>query len=131
MPNVVRFALPTARSLYVSGVGQFVAGIFDVDANDLEAVGRARYRLKPYGAVEVGTVDAATPKPSLPAVPGPPNPDPYPQYPTMDEIVASSELRAAFVAAVDEGGEAIPGMAGRIVFNSDGDPLNIELVEVA
>jgi len=100
MPNVVRFTLPTARTLYVSGVGSFVAGILDVDANNLKLVAKTRFLVQPYGAVELGTVDSTTPKPSLPAVPGPPNPDPYPQYPTMDEIVASSELRAASGARI-------------------------------
>ena len=39
--------------------------------------------------------------------------------------------REVFVAAVDESRATIPGKAGRIVFNSDGDPVTIELVAVA
>lgn len=112
MPNVVRFTLPDARSLHVSGAGQFVAGVLDVDANDLDLVVRTRYLAGPYGAVEIGVVDSATPKPSLPAVPAAPNPDPYPQYPTIDEIVASAEVKAAFgylaSQALTVGQETIP-----------------------
>lgn len=95
MANVLRFTLPTARDLNIAGVGNFEDGVLDVPVNDLEAMSRARYRVQPYGAVEVGIVAEGTAAPTLPAVPGPANPDPYPQYPTMDEIVASPALRAA------------------------------------
>lgn len=98
MANVARFTLSSARDLNVYGAGRFIAGVLDVDANDLDLLERTRYLVQPYGAVELGIMDEATPKPVLPAVPGPPEPDPYPQYPTMDEIVTAPELRAAFVA---------------------------------
>lgn len=99
MPNVVRFTLPTARDFEVQGAGAFHAGVLDVDANNLALITRTRFLVQPYGAVEVGIVDSATPPPALPAVPVAPNPDPYPQYPTMDEIVASDALRAALERA--------------------------------
>lgn len=96
MPNVVRFTLSTALDLYVAGAGWFRSGVMDVDANELEQVERTRYLVQPYQAVEVGIVDSATPLPVLPAVPGPPAPDPYPQYLTSDEIVNDPAVRAAF-----------------------------------
>lgn len=107
MPNVVRFALPTAQNLYLPGVGQFIDGILDVDANRLKLVQKARYLVQPYRAVEIGTVDASTPKPTLPGpvTPAPPNTDPYPQYQTQAEADAryltESAARAASVAAVE------------------------------
>jgi glycerophosphoryl diester phosphodiesterase len=113
MPNVARFTLSTARDFYLRGAGQFIDGVLDVDANDLRLVSRTRYLSKPYGAVEVGIVDSETPAPSLPAVPGPAAPDPYPQYPTLDEIVASEELGAASVAAASEALGAPPKWADR------------------
>jgi len=70
MPFVVRFALPTARNLYVSGVGAFSAGVLDIPVEEAKLVAKARFLTKPYGAVEVGTIDSATPKPALPAAPG-------------------------------------------------------------
>lgn len=86
MPNVVRFALPSARDLYVPGVGIFVDGYLDVPTDWLSSVERARYRTPPYGAIEIGIVDAATPKAPLPAAPVPPPADPYPQYLDTSEV---------------------------------------------
>lgn len=102
MATVVRFALPTARNLNVPGLGAFVDGILDVDANNWELVQRARYRVTPYGATEIGFVDSSTPKPPLPAVPAAPMPDPFPQYLTPAEIATSPEVRASAVAAVQD-----------------------------
>jgi hypothetical protein len=91
VPNVVRFALPTERDLYVSGLGNFHSGILDVPADDAEMLTRARYLIRPYGAIELGVTDSTTPYPDLPAVgPGDPDPDPYPQYATMEELRAAS-----------------------------------------
>lgn len=45
--------------------------------------------------------------------------------------LSDTALRAAFMSAVDESGQPIPGKAGRVVFNSDGDPVTIEMVAVA
>src|SRR4051812_9473653 len=95
MPYVVRFALSTAKTLYVPGAGTFIEGILDVDANNIALLTKTRYLVQPYRAVELGPVDASTPKPTLPAVPGPPAPDPYPQYLTAAEAAASPELKAA------------------------------------
>lgn len=80
MPNVVRFTLPAARTLNIRGAGQFIAGVLDVDANNVSLVARTRYLVKPFGAVEVGIVPAGTAAPSLPAVPVTPPVDPFPQY---------------------------------------------------
>lgn len=44
--------------------------------------------------------------------------------------LSQTALKAAFVAAVNESGSAIPGKQARVVFNSDGDPVTIELVAV-
>lgn len=109
MPNVVRFALSEARDQYVSGVGFFRDGILDVDANRLQLVSKARYLVQPYRAVEIGTVDAGTPKPNLPApqVPPAPNTDPFPQYLTPAEVISSPSIRNEFVlkADIDEASE--------------------------
>lgn len=43
----------------------------------------------------------------------------------------ASALSSTFVAATDEAGAPIPGYAARVTFNGDGDPVNIELVEVS
>lgn len=91
MPNVVRFALDSARDLYVPGAGTFIDGILDIDANNLAAVSRARFRVQPYRAVEIGIVDSATPPPALPppSVPPAPNSDPYTQYLLPSELPAA------------------------------------------
>lgn len=101
MPNVVRFTLPTARTLKIPGAGSFLAGVLDVDANNLSLVTRTRYLVKPYGAIEVGIVPAGTAPPALPAVPAAPNPDPYPQYVTDADLTnpasgPMSTLRSAY-----------------------------------
>lgn len=101
MANVVRFTLSTARDLNIPGAGYFSDGVLDVDANNLHLVARTRYLVKPYGAVEVGIVDSATPPPTLPAVPGPAAPDPYPQYVTDADLANPASgpwaaLRAVF-----------------------------------
>jgi hypothetical protein len=83
---VARFALPTAQTFTLAGVGEFIDGILDVDANNLRLVTRARYLVKPYRAVDLGIVDSSTPKPVLPAAPVEPDPDPYPQYITTTEL---------------------------------------------
>lgn len=98
MASVVRFTLPSARDLFIPTVGQFVAGVLDVNPADTDLLERTRFRTQPYGVIEIGMVDSATPKPILPAYPGALSPDPFPQYPTMDEIVSAPELRAAFDA---------------------------------
>lgn len=101
MPNVVRFTLPAARNLNVLGAGQFVAGVLDVDANNLSLVSRTRYLVRPYGAIEVGIVPEGTAAPSLPAVPAAPAPDPYPQYVTDADLGnPSSSATAAVRAAI-------------------------------
>lgn len=50
---------------------------------------------------------------------------------TGADLAAVPEVRALFVSAVDESGQPIPGKAGRVVFNSDGAPVTIEMVAVA
>jgi hypothetical protein len=64
VPNVVRFALSTARYLEVPGAGAFIDGILDVDANNLERVARARFLVQPYRAVEIGTSTSAATAPA-------------------------------------------------------------------
>ena len=86
MANVVRFALDTARNIEISGVGWFREGVLDVDANNLMLVARARFLVQPYRAVEIGIVDEFTPRPTLPAIPMPAAPDPYPQYLLPEEL---------------------------------------------
>lgn len=110
MPNVVRFALSTARDQYISGVGFFRDGILDVDANRLDLIKRARYLVQPYRAAEIGIVDSATPKPTLPAQPVAPPADPYSQY------LLPSELDAATAALVGSGGAF--DLAQRAAFGS-------------
>lgn len=124
MPNVVRFALSSARDLVVPGAGTFHAGILDVDANNLSLVSRTRYLVKPYGAVEVGIVDSATAYPSLPAVPAAPAPDPYPQYVTDADLSnpvsgPSVALRAAF-------GRAAPVFANPVYETGTGNLLSYD-----
>lgn len=117
MPNVVRFVLDSARDLYVPGVGQFVAGVHDVDADNIKAIGRARFLVQPFRAIEIGVVDSETPPPNLP--PAPEDivsiPDPYAQYllpgelaPAMATVAQGDNAfttaqRAAFVHLNDEG----------------------------
>jgi hypothetical protein len=48
----------------------------------------------------------------------------------LPERLTTAALNATYVAAVDEAGAPIPGHAGRIIFNSDGEPLNIVLEEI-
>ena len=103
MPNVVRFALPTARDQYLSGVGFFRDGILDVDANRLDLVQRARYLAQPYRAVEIGIVDSSTPPPTLPAEPAPPAADPYPMYLTDAEAAAQLAAGTGLVGAAAKG----------------------------
>ena len=111
MPNVVRFALPTARDQYLSGVGFFRDGILDVDANRLDLVQRARYLAQPYRAVEIGIVDSEAPKPELPAEPAPPAADPYPMYLTDAEAAAQLAAGTGLVGAAAKG--ALPALAPR------------------
>jgi hypothetical protein len=106
--NVVRFTLSTARDLHVPGAGAFIDGVLDVDANDLELVSRTRFLVQPFRAVEIGIVDSATPPPTLPAVPGPPAPDPYPQYTTEDEIAISPAVQTAALLAVEQAANVEP-----------------------
>lgn len=144
MPNVVRFVLDVARDLHVPGVGAFNDGVLDVDANNIIAIGRARYLLQPYRAIEIGIVDSGTAPPTLPApnVPPAPNADPYPQYLTQDEsdarYLTGAAARGAFVprpAAAGADGQALvlaggnvvwgnvaAGMSGLIGLDSDGIP---------
>lgn len=146
MPNVVRFALDSARTLYVPGAGLFIEGILDIDANNVAAVAKARFRVQPYRATEIGIVDSATPLPTLPAGPEdvlPPNQNPYPQYlepseliAAMAEVVAGTNAftvaqRAIFIAAMQaaiEDGDIQAGLSSptvrRIITSTDpNEPL--------
>lgn len=87
MPNVVRFTLPTARTLELPGVGTFRLGVLDIDANNLRLLAVARYKIQPYRGIEIGVIDSATPLPTLPGIPAtPPEDDPYPQYLIYPEV---------------------------------------------
>lgn len=44
--------------------------------------------------------------------------------------LAEAALSSKYVVAVDETGMQIPGRSARVIFNSDGFPVNIELSEV-
>lgn len=127
MPNVVRFALDSARNLHVPGVGNFIDGILDVDANNIVVVSRTRYLVQPYRAVEIGVVDSETPPPDLP--PAPEDivtiPDPYAQY------LLPGELPAAFNGAVADGDIVLPG--GSVVVDdiTDASTVGKALVKAA
>lgn len=98
MANVVRFTLPTAQDLTISGAGSFVDGVLDVDVNNVHLLNRTRYLVRPFGAIELGIVDEDTPPPLLPAVPLPPSPDPYPQYVTDSDL--TTPLTGAVATAI-------------------------------
>jgi lysophospholipase L1-like esterase len=108
MPNVVRFALSTARTLTVPGAGTFINGILDVDATKTQLLARTRYLVSPFRAVELGVTDATTPYPTLPATgPGDPDPDPYPQYLTDDAARAAYGLPAPIASGRAATGTAV------------------------
>lgn len=109
MANVVRFTLDTVRTLYVPGAGTFVNGVLDVDANNLALLTRTRYLVQPYRAVEIGIVDSGAPVPTLPATPGPPPPDPYPQYLTPGEASISFVPSSLLVISATEPVAPVPG----------------------
>lgn len=115
MPNVVRFVLDSARNLHVPGVGNFIDGILDVDANNIVVVSRTRYLVQPYRAIEIGVVDSETPPPDLP--PAPEDivtiPDPYAQY------LLPSELPTTFNEAVESGDIVLPGGSAASVNAAD------------
>lgn len=127
MPNVVRFALDSARTLYVPGAGLFIEGILDIDANNVAAVAKARFRVQPYRATEIGVVDSAAPPPNLPAAPGDVEvlPDPYPQYLTAAELAALGVGGSALVRRQVAGRSAFPA-ASRNVANTGGTNTQVQ-----
>lgn len=42
-------------------------------------------------------------------------------------VLTEGNAKATYVAAVDEAGAPIPGKHAKVIFNSDGEPVNIVL----